>query len=104
MGYFDKFRNDGIPFMEGREKGNIHELLDEPLHIAEFGFIHGRNGDFAVIRVLESDKFYFANSIITKMLRTVQADGMENELAKKVIYFEEKVSKLNQTYITFRFE
>lgn len=105
MGYFDKFKNEGVPFMEGREKGNIHEIVDEPLHIMEFGFIHGNNGDFAVIRVAEvEDKFYFCNSIITELLQTVRDDGMESELAEQVVYFEERKSKNGQTYMTYRFE
>ena len=104
MSYWDKFRNDGIPFMEGREKGDIKALIGQPLHIEDFGFIRGRNGDFAVIKVRESERFYFCNSIITEMLRTVQADGMEKELAKQVIVFEERTSKTGQDYMTFKFE
>ena len=105
MGYFDKFRNDGIPFMEGRDKGDLHDMLDVPVHIIDFGFIKGKNGDFAVIALAEdSGKFYFCNSIITEMLRTVQADDMQDALPQQAIVFSLRMSKAGQEYMTFEFE
>ena len=105
MGYFDKFRNDGIPFMEGRDKGDLRDMLDQPLHIIDFGFIKGKNGDFAVIALAEeSDKFYFCNSIITDMLRTVQADDMQDALPQQAIEFTLRMSKGGQEYMTFEFK
>ena len=105
MGYFDKFKHEGIPFMEGREKGEIRKVLGKPLHIDGFGFIKGRNGDFAVVSFKEDAKqFYFCNSIITDMLKEVQKDGMEKELAEQVIILSERVSKDGNAYITFDFE
>ena len=104
MGYFDKFRNDGIPFMDGRDKGDLKELLGKELHIADFGFIRGKNGDFGVVAFAEDgEKFYFCNAIITEMLRTVQADGMEDALANQGIVFSMKTSKGGQDYMTFEF-
>ena len=105
MGYFDKFKHEGIPFMENREKGNMQDILDEPLHINGFGFIKGKNGDFACISLSEyPDKFYFANSIITDMLKEVQKDGMEEELMYQPIVFSMRTSKDGNDYMTFTFE
>lgn len=104
MGYFDKFRNDGIPFMDGRDKGDLHDLMGKELHIIEFGFIRGKNGDFGVVAFKEDKKrFYFCNAIITEMLQTVQADGMEDALAQQAIVFSVKTSKAGQDYMTFEF-
>ena len=104
MGYFDKFKNDGIPFMEGREKGDLKELCGKQLHIVDFGFIKGRNGDFAVMQFREDkEHFYFGNAIVTEMLRTVQADGMENELPFQSIVFEWRTSKNGQDYMAYSF-
>ena len=105
MGYFDKFVRKGIPFMEGREKGNLRDLLGKELHIEDFGFINGKDGKFAVMMFAEdADKFYFGNSIVTEMLETVDEDGMRKELAEQVIVFTMRVSKdRNQEYMAFDF-
>lgn len=106
MGYFDKFNTGGgIPFMEGRDKGDMHDILDEKLHIIDFGFINGDNGEYAVIQVAEYDRmFYFANTVITDMLKEVQADGMKEELKNQAIVFEERTSKRGRDYIAFSFD
>lgn len=104
MGYFDKFNNGGIPFMEGRDKGNVSDILGDTVHIVDFGFINGDNGEYAVFLTAENDDiFYFGNQVITDMLKEVQRDGMETELAKQDIVFEERTSKKGRNYIAFRF-
>lgn len=104
MGYFDKFNREGIPFMEGREKGDKKEIIGRMLHFQAFGFIEGKNGPFAVMVFQEiPNKFFFGNSIVSEMLREVQKDGMENELYKQVILFEERTSKEGNAYTAFRF-
>ena len=105
MGYFDKFVRKGIPFMEGREKGNLRDLVDKPLHIVDFGFIDGKDGKFAVMQFAEDGaNFYFGNSIVTEMLETVEEDDMRDELAQQAIVFSLRVSKeRNQEYMAFDF-
>ena len=105
MGYFDKFVRKGIPFMEGREKGNLRDLVDRPLHIVDFGFIDGKDGKFAVMQFAEDEaNFYFGNSIVTEMLETVEEDDMRDELAQQAIVFSLRVSKeRNQEYMAFDF-
>lgn len=104
MGYFDKFNNGGIPFMEGRDKGNIFDILGETLHIVDFGFINGDNGEYAVFLTREHDDvFYFGNAVITDMLKEIQRDGMESELSEQEITFENRTSKKGREYIAFRF-
>lgn len=105
MGYFDKFNNAGIPFMEGREKGNLSDMLDKPLHIVEFGFINGEDGEYAVMAFAEdAERFYFGNSIITEMLHTVKDDGMCEELAEQAITFVKRTSRSGKrTYTAYVF-
>ncbi|MBQ8427063.1 MAG: hypothetical protein IJX16_04825 [Clostridia bacterium] len=103
MGYFKKFKNDGVPFMENAEKGEINDLLGQKLHITDFGFINGKNGKFAVLQFGEKpNMFYFGNSIVSEMLEQVQIDGMEQELPNVEIMFEKRVSKeTNREYTAF---
>lgn len=105
MGYFSKFKNEGVPFMDGKTKGEKSEMLDKPLHMDDFGFISGNDGRFAVMHFVEMpDKFYFGNSVVTEMLEQVQADDMKGELAKVVITFTERKSKSGRTYISYDIE
>ena len=105
MGYFDKFKNEGVPFMEGKTKGELQDVLNQKLHIDEFGFINGENGRFAVIHVKEyPEQFFFCNSVITEMLETVKEDGQEALLATSAITFSKAVSKKNREYYTFEVE
>lgn len=105
MGYFDKFANKGIPFMEGREKGNLRDMQNRVLHIDDFGFINGQNGEFAVVSFVEDEgKFYFANQVITDMLHEVDMDNMRDELKLQPIVFYMRLSKdEKREYMTFEF-
>ena len=104
MGYFDRFNSKGIPFMDNADKGNLHDVLGEKVHIVDFGFIKNDEGDYGVIQLAEHEGvFYFVNQVITDMLHQVEYDGMKEELAKQVIVFSETTSKKGRDYIRFEF-
>lgn len=104
MGYFDKFNNKGIPFMENRDKGDMHDLINKTVHIEDFGFIRNDEGDYGVIIVKEDkDNFYFCNAVITDMLHTVDNDGMRDELVKQNVVFSMATSKKGREYFKFEF-
>ena len=73
MGYFDKFNSKGIPFMDNADKGDMHDIVGETVHIEDFGFIRSdEGGDYGVISLREKpDTFYFCNQVITDMLHQV---------------------------------
>ena len=104
MGYFDRFNNKGIPFMDNADKGDLHDVLGEIVHIADFGFIKNDEGDYGVIQLAEKpSEFFFANQVITDMLHQVEDDDMKEELAKQCIKFEQATSKKGRDYIRFEF-
>ena len=104
MSYFDKFNNQGIPFMENRDKGDMHDLIGKTVHIEDFGFIRNDEGDYGVIIVAEDkDNFYFYNAVITDMLHQVDNDGMRDELVKQNIVFSMATSKKGREYFKFEF-
>ena len=106
MGYFDRFNNRGIPFMENSDKGDMHDILGEPVHIVDYGFIkkEDEDGDYAVIQLKEHEGvFYFCNQVITDMLHQVDEDDMREELARQVIKFELATSKKGREYFRFEF-
>lgn len=105
MGYFDKFNNKGIPFMEGATKRDLKEIYGQQVHIVDYGYINGKDGKYAAMKLAEYDgAFFFANSIITEMLMEVDADNMKGELPNQAIVFSERTSKeTNRPYTAFEF-
>lgn len=104
MGYFEKFSNKGVPFMDGAEKQDISTVYGHALHITDFGFINGDNGEFGVVQFAEHPgKFFFVNKITTEMLREVREDDKRDELANEVIIFEQRTSQNGRIYTAFTF-
>ena len=105
MGYFAQFNaGKGIPFMEGREKANLKDVLDRKLHIDDFGFIKGEEGEYAVISFAEDkDYFYFANAIVTDALKKIKEDGKSEELKDVAVVFTLRMSNKNREYVAIEF-
>ncbi len=98
MGYFEKFnRGKGIPFMDGRTK--IDLPLNENVHIVDYGFINGDDGEFVVLALYEyPENFFFGNSIATQNIQTIESDAGSKEeaiamLADVAIVFNKVESK-----------
>lgn len=104
MGYFAKFTQQGVPFMEGADKKDIRELVDLPIHIVDYGFIKGDNGEFAVFKIAEvDDAFYFAPTVISDNLKTIQEDGMKDALAKIEVVIRSTTSKKGRDYFSLEY-
>lgn len=103
--YFDKFNSgSGIPFMDGRNKQPLSILVGERVHVQDFDFLRGDDGDYAVFVVAEfPSSFFFGNKIITDVLHQIAADGMSDELARVSMVCKEKVSKKGRMYIAVEF-
>ena len=90
--------------MEDAKKGDLRELLGEPVHIVDFGFIKNDTGDYGVIQLEERPgMFYFCNQVITDMLHQVDADGMREGLKGEAITFTLAKSKNGRDYFRFSF-
>lgn len=102
--YFKTLKNEGIPFMEGRDKGDVRDLLGKTVNIMDFGFIRGDNGEYAVFCVKGEDKlFYCGGKAVTEILKRIKEDGMKEELAKQDAKILEVTSKTKRKYITIEF-
>lgn len=98
--YFDKFSNKGIPFMEGRSKGDITALVGEVLHIEDFGFIKKYGSEYPVIAFGEHpNEFYFGGTVLNEMLHTIDADGMRGALAQQPITLTKVTSRNGREYM-----
>lgn len=96
-----------LPFMEGREKGDMKELHGQISTIVDYGFLTGDKGnDYAVFIVKErSDKFYFGGQVLTDQLQQLEAEGYHEAIIEEglPVLFGEKKSKNKQTYTTVEF-
>lgn len=106
MSYFSRFNsnNKGIPFMDGATKGDVNALMGRIVHIRDFGFIHGEDGDYSVFCVDETPGlFYFGNAILTDTLKQIEADGQKANIPAVGIAFKSCQSKKGRTYVGFDF-
>lgn len=102
--YFKSLKNEGIPFMEGREKGDIRDLIGKTVNIMDFGFIKGENGTYAVFCVKGSEKeFYCGGKAVTEILSTIKNDGKKDLLPEQEAKILEVTSKTKRKYITIEF-
>ena len=96
-----------LPFMEGREKGDMKELHGQVSTICDYGFLTGDKGnDYAAFIVKErSGKFYFGGQVLTDQLQQLEAEGYHEEIVEEglPVLFGEKKSKNKQTYTTVEF-
>lgn len=95
--YFQKFTNDGIEFMDGRTAGDINDLIDKEIYITDFGFIKDRKaelGKYAVFMIKGDDeRFYFASSVLSDNLNTIEEDGMRGALEQQKVILRKRQSK-----------
>jgi len=102
--YFSKFENKGIPFMDGRTKGNISSLVGEVLHVEDFGFIAQEGSTYPVIAFKEHPTaFYFGGAVLNDILSQVDRDGMRDELVEQPIVLKMMTSKRGRTYMSVDF-
>lgn len=97
-----------LPFMEGKDKGNTAELLGQITTIEEYGFLPGEDGEvYAVFTVKErSKKFYFAGTVLTDRLSTLDAEGYRDTIHDEglpMLMTEVRARKTGRTYVNVEF-
>lgn len=96
-----------LPFMDGREKGEMKELHGQVSTIIDYGFLPSDKGtDYAVFITKErSDKFFFGGQVLTDQLQQLEAEGYHEDIVTEglPVLFGEKKSKNKQTYTTVEF-
>lgn len=95
-----------LPFMDGREKADVKELIGTVSTITDYGFLTGDNGDYAVFITKERAKtFYFGGAVLTDQLQQLEAEGYHEEIVTEGLpmLLTEKKSKNNRTYMNVEF-
>lgn len=95
-----------LPFMEGRDKADVKELIGTVNTITDYGFLTSEDGDYAVFIVKERAKsFYFGGTVLTDQLQQLEAEGYHEEIVTEGLpmLLTEKKSKNNRTYMNVEF-
>lgn len=96
-----------LPFMEGREKGEIRELIGQISTIKQFGFIPNEAGEpYAVFTVKEREKrFYFGGMVMTDRLIQLEKEGFREVIETEglPVLMTEKKGKSNRFYTNVEF-
>ena len=96
-----------LPFMDGREKGEMKELLGQITTITDYGFLNNDDGSayVAFITAERSKTFYFGGQVLTDQLAQLEAEGYHNDIINDGLpmLLGEKKSKNGKNYVTVEF-
>lgn len=95
-----------LPFMDGRDKGEMNELIGQISTITDYGFLKDGDKDYAVFIVKERSKtFYFGGQVLTDQLTQLEAEGYHEDIVTEglPVLFTQKKSKNKMTYVAVEF-
>ncbi len=96
-----------LPFMDGRDKGDVKELVGTVNTITDYGFLKGDdNKEYVVFIVKERSKqFYFGGTVLTDQMQQLEAEGYREEIVAEglPLLMTEKKSKNNRSYVNVEF-
>ena len=95
-----------LPFMEGKEKADVKELLGQVSTIVDYGFLTGDDGDYVVFVTKErANKFFFGGLVLTEQLQQLEAEGYHEAIIEEGLpmLLTEKKSKNKRTYLKVEF-
>lgn len=90
---------NAIPFMEGRERGDLKDVCGRIVTICDYGFMAEtkKSKDPVVVLALAEypDKFFFGGQVITEQMRQLDDEGYREEILAEGIpvVFENRTSK-----------
>ena len=96
-----------LPFMEGREKGDVKELIGQVSTIVDYGFLTGdEQKDYVVFIVAERSKhFFFGGTVLTDQMQQLEAEGYRDDIISEGLpmLMTEKKSKNKRSYVNVEF-
>ena len=102
-----KNKHARLEIMEGREKADVQDILNKNIHIDNFDFLNGEDGEYAVFTITEDENnFYFASSVLTQELKDIEKDGMKEDAINETIsikLYERKSKNGKRTYIAVEY-
>lgn len=101
--------NTSLPFMEGRNKGDLKEILNTEIKVNAYGFLKDENGDYVVFTIEGNDNvFFFGGQVITHKFKAIEelfnSIEIEQLLTEGIsIILKERKSKNGRTYTELEF-
>ena len=100
-----------LPFMEGKDKGDLNRIVDTTVTIVEYGFLNstsddGSDKDYICFVVKEDPQhFYFGGQVLTENMRDLDEEGFGDAIRKEglPVQFSKKKSKNKREYTTVTF-
>lgn len=97
-----------LPFMDGKDKGDVSELLGQVSTIKDYGFLPAEDGTFYVVFAVaeRSNKFYFGGSVLTDRMTTLDQEGYGPDIRENglpVLMTMAKARKSGRTYTNVEF-
>lgn len=72
--------NKGLEIMEGRDTGDINEILDENVVVDNYQFGKSTDGEYVAFTIRDNDtEFYFGGSVVTEAFKNLDAVLTEEE-------------------------
>ena len=89
------------PLMEGKEKGEIDELINKEITIINYDFVKDKEGkEYVAFLIKETNKFYFGGLVLTENLRELDLEGYGEDIRAEGIkcILNKRKSKNGMTY------
>ena len=102
-----KALQNSLPFMDGREKGDMKRITNMNCTIREYGFLQDdKDKDYVCFTVKEDPQhFYFGGQVLTENMHELDADGYHDSIIAEglPVLFSKKKSKNKREYTTVTF-
>lgn len=96
-----------LPFMEGRDKGDLKKLNGQISTICDFGFLNDDKGEAYVVFITKerTKEFFFGGQVLTDQLSQLLTEGYYDAIVEEglPVLFGEKKSKNGRSYTTVEF-
>lgn len=101
-----------LPFMQGRNKGELDRIKNTPVTIREYGFMtdtdektHQEKDYVCFIVDEDPQNFYFGGQVLTENMKSLEAEGYADEIRADGLPVElgEKKSRGGNKYTTVTF-
>lgn len=102
-------RKSLLPFMEGREKADMSDIMGEKCTITDYGFLEDNDDKhpYACFIIKESkDAFFFGGKVLTAHLQEFEKEGYHDEIVKNglpVKFTDQKAKKSKKNYTAVEF-
>ena len=93
-----------LPLMEGKDKGDIKQILDTTLTVTDYGFLNNEAGEpYAVFTVKELPNFFFfGGQVPTDRFLMMDKNGYREDILGgnlKIVLSEKRARKSGKTYV-----